>query len=69
LTRKGPIPCPKRNWTGSFSRSGGLPSGDELTEVLNRTTTGVQAAVKKVLQRERLLELMRWCGRCRWLRM
>src|SRR6187401_1653174 len=36
----------------------GYPSGVELTEVLTRTTEGTKASVGKVLEREKLLELM-----------
>jgi MoxR-like ATPase len=36
----------------------GYPSAEELTEVLNRTTTRAVAQVQKVLERETLIELM-----------
>ena len=36
----------------------GYPSGEELSEVLSRTTTGARVTVEKVLEREALLELM-----------
>jgi MoxR-like ATPase len=36
----------------------GYPSGEELSEVLSRTTTGERVAVEKVLERQALLELM-----------
>jgi MoxR-like ATPase len=36
----------------------GYPSGEELSEVLSRTTTGARVAVEKVLERQALLELM-----------
>ncbi|HRT08043.1 MAG TPA: MoxR family ATPase [Candidatus Paceibacterota bacterium] len=60
IDQEGTYPLPEAQLDRFFFKIlVGYPSGDELTEVLNRTTTGVQAAVKKVLQRERLLELMR----------
>ena len=60
IEQEGTYPLPEAQLDRFFFKIlVGYPSGDELTEVLNRTTTGVQAAVKKVLQRERLLELMR----------
>jgi MoxR-like ATPase len=34
------------------------PSGPELTEVLTRTTEGIKTPINKVLERQRLLELM-----------
>jgi MoxR-like ATPase len=36
----------------------GYPSGDELSEVLNRTTSGTNVEVNKVVQRDQLMELM-----------
>ncbi|HPC59924.1 MAG TPA: MoxR family ATPase [Verrucomicrobiota bacterium] len=60
IDQEGTYPLPEAQLDRFFFKIlVGYPSGDELTEVLNRTTTGVQAAVNKVLQRERLLELMR----------
>jgi len=37
----------------------GYPTGEELNEVLNRTTRGIGVQVEKVLQRARLMELMK----------
>src|SRR5882724_9671729 len=37
----------------------GYPNSEELTEVINRTTTGPRAGVEKVLTREALLGLMK----------
>jgi MoxR-like ATPase len=60
IDQEGTYPLPEAQLDRFFFKIlVGYPSGEELTEVLNRTTVGAQAKVNKVLQRERLLKLMR----------
>ena len=60
IDQEGTYPLPEAQLDRFFFKIlVGYPSGEELTEVLNRTTVGAQAKVNKVLQRERLLALMR----------
>jgi MoxR-like ATPase len=59
IDQEGTYPLPEAQLDRFFFKLlVGYPSGMELTEVLTRTTEGIKAQVKKVLQRERLLELM-----------
>src|SRR5512136_3000904 len=59
IDQEGTYPLPEAQLDRFFFKIlVGYPSADELTEVLNRTTTGVQAQVQKVLHRDSLVELM-----------
>ncbi len=59
IDQEGTYPLPEAQLDRFFFKIlVGYPSADELTEVLNRTTAGVQAQVQKVLNRELLLQLM-----------
>jgi MoxR-like ATPase len=56
IDQEGTYPLPEAQLDRFFFKLlVGYPSGMELTEVLTRTTEGIKAQVKKVLQRERLL--------------
>jgi MoxR-like ATPase len=59
IDQEGTYPLPEAQLDRFFFKLlVGYPSGVEMTEVLTRTTEGTKAAVSKVLERERLLELM-----------
>ena len=60
IDQEGTYPLPEAQLDRFFFKIlVGYPTADELTEVLSRTTTGVQAAVERVLTRETLMELMK----------
>ena len=60
IDQEGTYPLPEAQLDRFFFKIlVGYPSGDELTEVLSRTTTGARAEVERVLTREALLELMK----------
>lgn len=60
IDQEGTYPLPEAQLDRFFFKLiVGYPTADELTEVLSRTTGGVKAEVGKVLEREKLLELMR----------
>ena len=60
IDQEGTYPLPEAQLDRFFFKIiVGYPSAQELSEVLNRTTTGAQADVRKVLTREELLELMK----------
>src|SRR6266478_5265669 len=60
IDQEGTYPLPEAQLDRFFFKIiVGYPSAEELTEVLTRTTGGVQAGVQKVLSREALLELMK----------
>ena len=59
IDQEGTYPLPEAQLDRFFFKLlVGYPSGVELTEVLTRTTEGTKASVGKVLDREKLLELM-----------
>src|SRR5512136_1141299 len=59
IDQEGTYPLPEAQLDRFFFKIlVGYPSADELTEVINRTTTGAQAEVQKVLHRDSLVELM-----------
>ncbi len=59
IDQEGTYPLPEAQLDRFFFKIlVGYPSGEELTEVLNRTTTGAKVEVQKVLNRESLMELM-----------
>jgi MoxR-like ATPase len=59
IDQEGTYPLPEAQLDRFFFKLlVGYPSGDELSEVLSRTTTGHRAQVSKVLERETLQELM-----------
>jgi len=59
IDQEGTYPLPEAQLDRFFFKLlVGYPSGEELSEVLSRTTTGARVAVEKVLEREALLELM-----------
>ena len=59
IDQEGTYPLPEAQLDRFFFKLlVGYPSGPELTEVLTRTTEGTKTAISKVLERERLLELM-----------
>jgi MoxR-like ATPase len=59
IDQEGTYPLPEAQLDRFFFKLlVGYPSGTELTEVLTRTTEGAKAEIGKVLDRERLLELM-----------
>jgi MoxR-like ATPase len=59
IDQEGTYPLPEAQLDRFFFKIlVGYPSGEELTEVLNRTTAGTKAEVGKVLQREALVDLM-----------
>ncbi len=60
IEQEGTYPLPEAQLDRFFFKLlVGYPSASELGQVLNRTTAGVLAEVKKVLPGERLLELMK----------
>jgi MoxR-like ATPase len=60
IDQEGTYPLPEAQLDRFFLKIlVGYPSAEELTEVLTRTTTGTQATVQKVLERETLTELMK----------
>ena len=59
IDQEGTYPLPEAQLDRFFFKLlVGYPSGPELTEVLTRTTEGIKTPVNKVLERQRLLELM-----------
>jgi MoxR-like ATPase len=59
IDQEGTYPLPEAQLDRFFFKLlVGYPSGAEMTEVLTRTTEGTKASVGKVLEREKLLELM-----------
>lgn len=60
IDQEGTYPLPEAQLDRFFFKIlVGYPSGEELSEVLTRTTTGARAEVQKVLTREALMELMK----------
>src|SRR5579862_9436190 len=60
IDQEGTYPLPEAQLDRFFFKLVvGYPSASELTEVLTRTTEGARAEVKKVLDREALLELQK----------
>src|SRR6266480_3032682 len=60
IDQEGTYPLPEAQLDRFFFKIiVGYPDADELTEVLNRTTTGARAEVNKVLDRDNLSELMK----------
>jgi MoxR-like ATPase len=60
IDQEGTYPLPEAQLDRFFFKLlVGYPSADELNEVINRTTTGAQAEVNKVLNGEALVELMK----------
>jgi len=60
IDQEGTYPLPEAQLDRFFFKLVvGYPSASELTEVLTRTTEGARAEIKKVLDRENLLELQR----------
>jgi len=60
IDQEGTYPLPEAQLDRFFFKIlVGYPTADELTEVLSRTTAGVQALVEQVLTREGLMELMK----------
>src|SRR5689334_13919391 len=59
IDQEGTYPLPEAQLDRFFYKIlVGYPSGEELSEVLERTTSGARVQVQKVLTREALLELM-----------
>jgi MoxR-like ATPase len=59
IDQEGTYPLPEAQLDRFFFKLlVGYPSGAEMTEVLTRTTEGTKASISKVLERQRLLELM-----------
>ena len=59
IDQEGTYPLPEAQLDRFFFKLlVGYPSGAELTEVLTRTTEGTKPSISKVLEREKLLELM-----------
>ena len=59
IDQEGTYPLPEAQLDRFFFKIlVGYPSGEELSEVLSRTTSGVRTQVSKVLHRDALLELM-----------
>src|SRR6476619_6931266 len=59
IDQEGTYPLPEAQLDRFFFKIlVGYPTADDLTEVINRTTTGVRAEIQKVLERESLIELM-----------
>src|SRR4030095_9954002 len=59
IDQEGTYPLPEAQLDRFFFKIlVGYPSGEELSEVLTRTTTGHAASAEKVLDRDTLLELM-----------
>ena len=60
IDQEGTYPLPEAQLDRFFFKIiVGYPNADELTEVINRTTTGSKTEVNKVLTREALSELMK----------
>src|SRR5882672_6877337 len=60
IDQEGTYPLPEAQLDRFFFKIiVGYPSADELTEVINRTTTGSKTEVSKVLDRDHLSELMK----------
>ncbi len=60
IDQEGTYPLPEAQLDRFFFKIlVGYPSGEELTEVLSRTTAGPGAKVERVLTREALIELMK----------
>ena len=60
IDQEGTYPLPEAQLDRFFFKIiVGYPNADELTEVINRTTTGSKTEVNKVLSREDLSELMK----------
>jgi MoxR-like ATPase len=60
IDQEGTYPLPEAQLDRFFFKVVvGYPTGAELSEVLNRTTTGAKVQVDKVLQRDHLAELMK----------
>jgi MoxR-like ATPase len=60
IDQEGTYPLPEAQLDRFFFKIlVGYPSAEELTEVLNRTTTGARAEVQKILERDALMELMK----------
>jgi len=59
IDQEGTYPLPEAQLDRFFFKIlVGYPSGEELSEVLNRTTTGARVEVQQVLNRDTLVELM-----------
>src|SRR4030095_8548910 len=59
IDQEGTYPLPEAQLDRFFFKIlVGYPSAEELTEVINRTTSGARAEVSKVLDRDNLLGLM-----------
>ena len=59
IDQEGTYPLPEAQLDRFFFKIlVGYPSAEELSEVLNRTTTGAKAQVQKVLERDSLMALM-----------
>lgn len=59
IDQEGTYPLPEAQLDRFFFKLlVGYPSGDELSEVLSRTTTGYQVQLNKVIERETLQQLM-----------
>jgi len=59
IDQEGTYPLPEAQLDRFFFKIlVGYPTGDELSQVLDRTTSGARVQVQRVLTRERLLELM-----------
>jgi MoxR-like ATPase len=59
IDQEGTYPLPEAQLDRFFFKLiVGYPSGEELSEVLSRTTAGARVAVERVLERQALLELM-----------
>jgi MoxR-like ATPase len=59
IDQEGTYPLPEAQLDRFFFKLlVGYPSGVEMTEVLTRTTEGTKASISKVLERQKLLELM-----------
>ncbi|HWX21267.1 MAG TPA: MoxR family ATPase [Candidatus Binatia bacterium] len=59
IDQEGTYPLPEAQLDRFFFKIlVGYPSAEELSEVLNRTTTGAKPQIEKVLHRDALLELM-----------
>ena len=60
IDQEGTYPLPEAQLDRFFFKLlVGYPSGEELSEVLNRTTSGASVQVNKVVQRDQLTELMK----------
>lgn len=60
IDQEGTYPLPEAQLDRFFFKLVvGYPSGDELSEVLTRTTTGATVEVNKAIQRDQLMDLMK----------